>query len=130
MNNTKDKLKLILCAFVLAIISILLAFGIADLGVSKPWQYYIYGCMIYIVGVCYLVYSFLSKHKITKFTYPILFLIVICVISLSFGLFYSGYIQMPGSLSAYLAINMIAAPGTIIFLEYLTKVLKNKKREP
>ena len=120
----KDKIKLVLFAVVILSLSILLAVIVGKLSLSESWQYFLYGCIIYISGVVYLVLTFISKSKRTKYMYMMLLLIVGAVVGLSYVVFNNGWIPMPNNLSGYLVLSMIIAPATFFVLDLCTKKCK------
>ena len=97
---------------------------VGKLSLSESWQYFLYGCIIYISGVVYLVLTFISKSKRTKYMYMMLLLIVGAVVGLSYVVFNNGWIPMPNNLSGYLVLSMIIAPATFFVLDLCTKKCK------
>jgi hypothetical protein len=128
MGPIIDKVKLVLFAILILIISISLTVIITKYGISKSWQLFSYGCIIYISGVIYLVISFVSKSKRTISKYIALSIIVCVVIGLSFFALRTNMLSMPTNLTAYLVLSMIMAPVTFLLLDYCILSRNDNKR--
>lgn len=127
ISNIKDRFKLMLSAIVLIFVLISIAYFVRRIGISKLWEFYIYGCIIYITSVMYLVCSFVKKSKRNNIMYLVLCLLISILISLGYILFFYGILPMPNNLSVYLVLSMLMAPSTFLILEYYLKIINKSK---
>lgn len=122
----KDRLLLIISAIAVGLGLFYFIRMLSHFGVTKQWELYIFGCLIYAVTTLYLIISF-KKLRNLKLTSIILMIILLALpISFSYYFFHSGLIAMPDHIHAYSLACVILVPGTTMLFDWLSRNMKRK----
>lgn len=129
--KVSDKILLITSAAFVGLLLFYFLYFLNLIKLADEWIGFISGCIIYIVGFYYLLFTSRTVKKI-PYRFVVLALsiaFIVLPIVIFYLLFYFKILELPKRMSVYLVFSILFVPSLSILFDYCLGLLVKKKRE-